>query len=87
MKSGGFLMVKVDIMSHDLVPKHTILSEEEAQRVLDAFQITPAQLPKIYITDPVIKIIGAKVGDIIKIERKSPTTEVSYAYRVVTNSR
>ena len=80
-------MVKVDIMSHNLVPKHTVISEEEAQKVFDYYKITKDQLPKINITDPVIKIIGAEVGDIIKIERKSPTAEVSYAYRIVVNSR
>jgi len=80
-------MVRVDILKHSLVPKHTILTEEEAKAVLKKFDITPLQLPKILVTDPVIKLIGAKVGDIIEIERRSPTAELSYAYRIVINSR
>jgi DNA-directed RNA polymerase subunit H len=80
-------MVKVDIMQHKFVPKHSILSEEEAKKVLKHYNIKPMQLPKILVSDPCAQIIGAQVGNILKIERKSPTAEVSYAYRVVINSR
>jgi DNA-directed RNA polymerase subunit H len=80
-------MVRVDIMKHNLVPLHTILSEEEGKAVLAKYEISMLQLPKIQVTDPVIKMIGAKVGDIIKIERRSPTAELSFAYRIVISSR
>ena len=80
-------MVRVDIMKHNLVPLHTILSEEEGQAILDQYGIKKLQLPKIQVTDPVIKIIGAKVGDIIKIERRSPTAAMSHAYRIVIHSK
>ena len=80
-------MVRIDIMKHNLVPLHTILSVDEGKAVLEKYGITYLQLPKIQVTDPVIKIIGAKVGDIIKIERRSPTAEMSYAYRIVINSK
>ncbi|UCH88473.1 MAG: DNA-directed RNA polymerase subunit H [Thermoplasmata archaeon] len=80
-------MAKIDIMNHSFVPKHTILTDEEANSIMKEFNITRAQLPKIYVTDPVIKIIKGEVGNIIKIERKSPTAEVSYAYRVVVDTR
>lgn len=75
--------MKTDILQHNLVPEHVILSDEEAQQVLEELNSTPDQLPKILITDPVVKAIGAKVGDILRITRKSETAGVFVAYRVV----
>jgi len=45
--------------------------------------VESAQLPKIHITDPVVKETGAKVGDVLKILRKSPTAGESAFYRLV----
>ncbi len=71
------------ILNHELVPKHEILSEEEAQELLEKPGISKKQLPRIYVSDPVAKILGAKPGDVIKITRKSPTAGESIYYRVV----
>ncbi|RAP48053.1 MAG: DNA-directed RNA polymerase subunit H [Methanosphaera sp. rholeuAM74] len=76
-------MTKNDILQHDLVPEHVILSDEEAQEVLDDLNINIEQLPKILPSDPVVKVIGAKVGDVLKITRKSETAGVFVAYRSV----
>jgi DNA-directed RNA polymerase subunit H len=65
------------------VPEHTILSKEEEKEILDKFRIRPENLPKILINDPVVKAIGAKEGDILKIIRKSKTAGTSLYYRVV----
>jgi DNA-directed RNA polymerase subunit H len=73
----------VDIQKHVLVPKHTILSEAEAAELLEQFNITALQLPVISATDPIVKAIGAKAGQIVKIERESPTGRASYYRRVV----
>ena len=54
---------------HILQPKHTLLKTEEAEKILEKFNISASQLPKIKITDPALPN-GANVGDIIKIERK-----------------
>lgn len=75
--------MKTDILQHKLVPEHTILSEEEAQKVLDDLNVRLDQIPKILPTDPVVKAIDAKVGDILKITRKSETAGIFVAYRVV----
>ena len=75
--------MKADILQHKLVPAHTILSEEEAQKVLDDLNVRLDQIPKILPTDPVVKAIDAKVGDILKITRKSETAGIFVAYRVV----
>ena len=72
-----------NILNHELVPKHTILNKEEEKEVLDKFKIRPENLPKILINDPVVKAIGAKEGDILKITRKSKTAGTSLYYRIV----
>ena len=77
--------MKVDISKHVLVPEHEVLTDEEAEEVLNKYNITKSQLPKILITDPMVKKIEAKVGDIIKITRKSPTAGESIFYRIVVN--
>ncbi|MGP3668142.1 MAG: DNA-directed RNA polymerase subunit H [Candidatus Bathyarchaeota archaeon] len=76
-----------DIFEHELVPKHIILSKEEAEELLKKYRIKPSQLPKIKDTDPAAKALGAKPGDIIKIIRKSPTAGLAEYYRYVTTER
>ena len=74
---------KFNILDHELVPQHIILSKKEAKEVLEKFNVQPEQLPKILVTDPVVRAIGAKKGDIIKIIRKSKTASKAIAYRLV----
>ncbi len=74
---------KFNILDHELVPEHIVLSKEEAEEVLKKFNIKPEQLPKILTTDPVVKAIGAKKGDIIKVIRRSKTALKSVVYRLV----
>jgi len=71
------------LQEHELVPKHEVLSEKEKKEVLRILNIKPEQLPKIRVDDPIAKEIGAKVGDIVRIVRKSPTAGVVVAYRYV----
>ncbi|MEM0378479.1 MAG: DNA-directed RNA polymerase subunit H [Thermosphaera sp.] len=73
----------VNILEHELVPKHEVLNHKEATEVLKRLGLQPWQLPWISIDDPVVKAIGAKPGDIIRIYRKSPTAGTSVAYRYV----
>jgi DNA-directed RNA polymerase subunit H len=84
-KGAIFMDEEINIMGHFLVPKHEILSEKETEKVFKDFNITSDQLPKILITDPCVKLIGAKVGDILKIERNSPTAGISIIYRRVVD--
>lgn len=74
---------KVDILKHMYVPQHVILSPEEAKIILEKYHAKPDQLPKIRVTDPVVRAIGAKPGDILKIIRSSETAGVSEYYRLV----
>lgn len=75
--------MKNDILKHKLVPDHTILSKTEANKVLKQLNIHQEQLPKIKSDDPVVKDIGAKPGDILKITRKSHTAGKFVTYRLV----
>jgi DNA-directed RNA polymerase subunit H len=76
-------MTKFKLQDHILVPKHEIMTEEEAEELLKALNINREQLPKIKADDPIAKEIGAKVGDIVKIIRESRTSGKSLAYRLV----
>ena len=68
---------------HILQPKHIKLKEKEEQKLLEKFNISKAQLPKILSTDPGLSE-GCVVGDVIMIERKEPESEkVNIYYRVV----
>jgi DNA-directed RNA polymerase subunit H (RpoH/RPB5) len=68
-------------MSHILQPKHTVMKQEEVDKLLEKFNVSLVQLPKIKITDPAMPT-GANVGDVIKIERKDESGVHLY-YRVV----
>lgn len=81
---GGLLVEKeFNILKHQLVPEHTILNDDEKKELFQKLNVTSQQLPKILTNDAVVKAIGAKEGDILKIIRKSPTAGKSIYYRVV----
>jgi len=71
------------ITGHMFVPKHEILTPEEVKEVQRRYNVKLEQFPYILSTDPVIKEIGAKPGDLIKIIRKSETAEESMYFRYV----
>ncbi|MBI5872358.1 DNA-directed RNA polymerase subunit H [archaeon] len=74
---------EVDIIKHELVPKHIILNENEKNELLKKYGITLRQLPRISATDPVIKVLNGKIGDVVKITRKSAVAGETPYYRVV----
>jgi DNA-directed RNA polymerase subunit H len=78
-------MTKFNVSEHSLVPKHEKLDDKEKKELLEKYQITPKELPKILKKDAAIKELGAKPGDIIQITRKSETAGVSVFYRCVVN--
>ncbi len=76
-------MPEFNIFSHKLVPKHEILKEEEKEELLKKYGVSLRQLPRILSSDPVVKVLGAKPGDVIRIRRKSLTAGETVYYRVV----
>jgi DNA-directed RNA polymerase subunit H len=71
------------ILEHNLVPRHEILPKKEAEELLKKYGVTAAALPKIKENDPVVQVIKAKKGDILKITRDSPTAGEAVYYRAV----
>ncbi len=79
-----------NVLEHELVPEHHLLSEEEAEAVLSKKGISRDQLPKIRKSDPGIKVLESahghpiEEGSVVKIVRKSETAQEFVAYRLVT---
>jgi DNA-directed RNA polymerase subunit H len=72
----------VDVNQHDLVPEHTVVSEDDLAAVLDEYDIGRTDLPKIKRTDPALPD-DAEVGDVIEVVRDSRTTDQAVVYRLV----
>ena len=72
----------VDVSQHDLVPDHSVVDEADLEAVLDEYDIKKTDLPKMKRADPGLPD-EAEVGDVIRIERDSRTTDVAVVYRLV----
>lgn len=72
-----------DIFDHEMVPRHEILPEVRVQELLTRYRIKPYQLPWIKVSDPAVRAVGARPGDVLKITRRSLTAGESIAYRYV----
>ena len=66
---------------HILQPKHIKLKADEVRALLEKYNLSLTQLPKIKNDDPALPE-GCKIGDVIKIERKEEDKLHVY-YRVV----
>ena len=72
----------VDVSQHELVPDHTVLEDDALEDVLEEYNIKKTDLPKIKRADPALPD-DASIGDVVKIERDSRTTDVARVYRLV----
>lgn len=70
--------LNINISEHSLVPKHTLLTKEEGLQLCKQYNVTFAKFPKIMYNDAMARYIGAKVGDMIKIEKNGEY--VTYRY-------
>ncbi len=70
-------------MNHQLIPPHEKLTDEQKAKLLEEQGISARQLPKILISDPMVEVLKAKPGDVIKVERPSPTAGKAVYYRMV----
>lgn len=59
---------KLDIVKHESVPEHVLLSEEEREDVIKKYG-DPRFFPKISVKDPAVRQLGVEPGDLIKVSR------------------
>lgn len=79
---------KLDVLAHDLVPNHTILTKAQTIQLLKDFSIRLVNLPRIFEDDPASLALGAKEGDVVKIIRRSSTmVDLIDTYRFVVVRR
>ena len=71
---------QIDVLLHELVPHHVLMTKDETKELLDKFKIELHDLPQMFEKDPVAIAIGAKEGDVVKIVRNSATTVRSVEY-------
>ena len=72
-------------IKHVLIPKHEKLSAKHKKTLLEKYNVSLKQLPRILRGDPAIQHLGVKEGDIIKITRESKTAGSAIFYRVVSD--
>ena len=70
---------------HDLIPKHSKLSDKHKEKLLEHYNISVYDLPRILKTDPATSSLNAKPGEVIKITRESMTAGEAVFYRVVVD--
>lgn len=68
---------------HLLIPKHSIVRDGDVPGLLEKLNAEVEKLPCILKTDPAIKRLKPKKGNIISIERDSQTAGRVIYYRVV----
>lgn len=71
------------VSEHVLVPEHKKLTKEEKSELLEKYNITVKELPKILKSDPAVSHLALDTGDVIKITRKSQTMGKATYYRAV----
>ncbi len=75
--------LQFNILNHQYVPPHTILSKEESDEMMKKYNVgDKSQLPDISRYDPVALAIGMRPGDVCKIDRPSKSAVHSTYYRV-----
>ena len=80
--------LQFNVSRHALVPPHKKLSDAEVREVLRTYMLTDKKaLPSILSSDPMAKYTGARPGDVLRIERPSPTAGRTVFYRPTVASR
>ena len=79
--------LQFNILEHQYVPKHDILTEDERKEIFKRYNILDVKnLPDISRFDPVAQAIGMRPGEICRIERPSKTSVISNYYRYCTQT-
>ena len=74
----------INLIDHEIVPTHRVLSEEEARDFYEKFNLTKKQMPRILNTEPVARYYNMQPGDICHITRPSSRAGSYSCYRLVT---
>lgn len=78
-EESDFLMDKA---SHWFVPHHEIFNGNKDE-LYDEYNLTDETIPKILLTDPMVRYYNAKEGQIMRIIRNSDESGLSITYRLV----
>ena len=88
-KEGIFISVfnidrlQFNILNHELVPKHTILSKHDGEEIRKKYNISnDSEIPDISRFSPVSMAIGIRPGEMCQIIRPSKTAINSKFYRI-----
>ena len=75
----------INLIDLNLIPQHHLLTEEEKEIYIQAYQHTQKNnfkgMSKMFASDPVSRYYNMKAGDIVKIMRPSVTSGYSIFYR------
>ena len=79
----GIPKLQFNLLNHEFVPPHTILTKEETEEVMKKYNIMDkSEMPDISRFDPVALSIGLKPDEVCKIVRSSKTSIQSNYYRI-----
>lgn len=79
----NFNNYKFNILKHEMVPNHRVIDDNEKNDLMKKYNlINESQFPEISRYDPVAQAIGLRPGQVCEITRKSPTSIVTYYYRI-----
>lgn len=88
-RDGIFIVIETlkslqfNVLKHAYVPPHSVMSEEEVEQVMKAYNITnKADFPDISRFDPPARAIGLRPGQVCKIVRSSKTASEANYYRL-----
>ena len=91
-KDGIFIIVinikrlQYNILKHQLVPEHIVISQEEAVAIKQKYNIhDDSQIPDISRFSPVSQVIGIRPGELCRIYRPSKTAIKAEFYRICFN--
>ena len=75
-----------DLFEHELVPSHIIVEPAEVELLTKHYKIKKTQLPRVHSSDPAARVLGARPGQVLRIERQSETSGKTYYYRLVVDA-
>lgn len=73
------------IPDHRIVPLQRICTLSEKKDLYAKYNLTGEKIPKMGLTDPMVNVLGAQKGDLIKVLRISESNpeQKMISYRIV----